>query len=64
MPGSENLGSVTCILPLPDRNVLFAGTYDRGVQLSRNGGQTWQAFGLVGAYVRQLVVGEPDWIRP
>lgn len=64
MPGSENLGSVTCILPLPDRSVLFAGTYDRGVQLSRNGGQTWQAFGLVGAYVRQLVVGEPDWIRP
>jgi hypothetical protein len=51
-------------LPLPDRQALFAGTYDRGVQLSRNGGQTWQAFGLVGAYVRQLVIGEPDWLRP
>lgn len=64
MPGSERLGSVTCILPLPDRNLLLAGTYDRGVQLSRNGGQTWKAFGLVGAYVRQLVVGEPSWLRP
>jgi len=64
MPDSELLGSVTCILPLHDRNLLLAGTYDRGVQLSRNGGQTWKAFGLVGAYVRQLIVGEPNWIEP
>jgi photosystem II stability/assembly factor-like uncharacterized protein len=64
MPNSEQLGSVTCILPLPDRNLLLAGTYDRGVQLSRKDGQTWKAFGLVGAYVRQLIVGEPNWIEP
>jgi hypothetical protein len=64
MPGSELLGSVTCILPLHDRSALFVGTYDRGVQLSRNNGKTWKAFGLVGAYVRQLVVGEPSWLRP
>ena len=54
LPGSEQLGSVTCLLPLPEQNLLLAGTYDRGVQLSRNNGQTWKAFGLVGAYVRQL----------
>jgi photosystem II stability/assembly factor-like uncharacterized protein len=64
MPGSERLGSVTCILPLHDRNALFAGTYDRGVQISRDGGKTWKAFGLVGAYVRQLVAGEASWLRP
>lgn len=64
LPGSEQLGSVTCILPLPDRNLLFVGTYDRGVQFSRNNGQTWKAFGLVGAYVRQLVLGESSWSRP
>jgi hypothetical protein len=64
MPNSEQLGSVTCILPLPEQNILLVGTYDRGVQLSRNGGQTWKAFGLVGAYVRQLVLGESSWIRP
>jgi len=64
MPGSERLGSVTSILPLYDRNALFVGTYDRGVQLSRDGGKTWKAFGLVGAYVRQLIVGEPNWLRP
>jgi len=64
LSGSERLGSVTCILPLPERNKIFAGTYDRGVQLSRNGGKTWQAFGLVGAHVRQLVVGELSWSRP
>jgi len=64
LPGSEQLGSVTCILPLPDQNMLLAGTYDRGVQLSRNDGQTWKAFGLVGAYVRQLVLGDSTWLRP
>jgi len=64
LPGSEQLGSVTCILPLPEQNMLLAGTYDRGVQLSRNNGQTWKAFGLVGAYVRQLVLGEANWLKP
>jgi len=64
MPGSEQLGSVTCLLPLPEQDMLLVGTYDRGVQLSRNGGQTWKAFGLVGAYVRQLALGEADWLKP
>jgi ligand-binding sensor domain-containing protein len=62
--GSENLGSVLCILPMDDRKTIFVGTHDRGIFVSRDSCATWQPFGLDGAQVRQLMIGEPNWLRP
>jgi hypothetical protein len=64
MPGSERLGSVLCILPMDDRKTLYAGTHDGGVFISRDAGASWQDFGLNGLQVRQLIIGEPTWIKP
>lgn len=64
MRDSEKLGTVLCILPLHERQMIFAGTYDKGVFLSVDGGQTWQNFGLEGAPVRDLLLGESSWAKP
>jgi photosystem II stability/assembly factor-like uncharacterized protein len=64
LPGSEKLGSVLCVLPMEDHKTIYAGTHDRGVVISYDAGETWKEFGLIGAHVRQLILGEPGWLRP
>ncbi|MDZ7269487.1 MAG: hypothetical protein ONB48_18890 [candidate division KSB1 bacterium] len=64
LAGSQRLGTVFCILPLPEQQLLFVGTHDQGVFRSTDGGQTWQSFGLEGATVRDLMLGEAGWARP
>ncbi|MCG3154390.1 MAG: hypothetical protein DKINENOH_00984 [bacterium] len=62
--GSQRLGTVFCILPLPEQQLVFVGTYDQGVFRSTDGGQTWQSFGLEGVPVRDLLLGDASWARP
>lgn len=59
--GAENYNTVLCIEPSPlDRNLIWAGTDDGNVQLTRDGGKTWTNFrekipGMpVGAWVPQI----------
>jgi photosystem II stability/assembly factor-like uncharacterized protein len=64
LTGSEKLGSVLCILPMGDRQTIYVGTHDRGVLVSRDAGENWKEHGLIGAQVRQLMLGEPGWLQP
>lgn len=43
-----------------DRGVVFAGTRDRGVFRSKDGGRTWARAGLNGHLVRSLAVSDDD----
>jgi len=59
--GAENYNTIICIEPSPmDRAVIWAGTDDGNVQLSKDGGKTWTNFrgkiaGMpVGAWVPQI----------
>ncbi|MBL0055229.1 MAG: hypothetical protein IPP31_03360 [Chitinophagaceae bacterium] len=59
--GAENYNTILCIEPSKlDRNLLWVGTDDGNVQLSRDGGKTWTNFrgkipGMpVGAWVPQI----------
>ena len=62
--GSEMLGTVFCILPIEDTDTIFVGTHEKGVFRSKDKGQTWQPYGLEGAPVRGLILGEPEWATP
>jgi photosystem II stability/assembly factor-like uncharacterized protein len=43
--GAENFNTIMCIEPSPkDRNVLWAGTDDGNVQVTKDGGKTWTNF--------------------
>jgi len=64
LEGSEKLGTVLCILDLEEQHTLFVGTHQRGVMKSADNGRTWQNFGLAGAPVRVLMLGESDWSKP
>ncbi|MGH7491448.1 MAG: hypothetical protein ACREOO_03530 [bacterium] len=61
---TESLGTVLCILPMDELRILFVGTHQKGVMKSADSGRTWQSFGLSGAPVRALVLGEVDWSKP
>jgi photosystem II stability/assembly factor-like uncharacterized protein len=59
--GAENYNTIMCIEPSPkDANVLWAGTDDGNVQLTKDGGKTWTNFrgkiaGMpLGAWVPQI----------
>ncbi len=59
--GAENYNTIICIEPsAKDKNVLWAGTDDGNVQLTKDGGKTWTNFrgkipGMpVGAWVPQI----------
>ena len=40
--GAENYGSILCIAPSPhDKDVIWAGTDDGEIQVTRNGGESW-----------------------
>ena len=65
--GAENYNTIICIAPSPkDRNIIWAGTDDGNVQLSRDGGKNWTNFrgkisGMpVGAWVPQIKAGSFD----
>ncbi len=62
--GAENYNSIICIEPsVKDSNVLWVGTDDGNVQLTKDGGKTWTNFrdkiaGMpVGAWVPQIRAG-------
>lgn len=51
--GAENYNTIICIEPsAKDKNVIWAGTDDGNVQLSRDGGKTWTSF-------REKIAGMP-----
>ncbi|MBS1509434.1 MAG: hypothetical protein JST86_01235 [Bacteroidetes bacterium] len=59
--GAENYNTILCIEPsAKDRNVIWAGTDDGNVQLTKDGGKTWTNFrgkipGMpVGAWIPQI----------
>ncbi len=64
LEGTEKLGTVLCILPIEELQIIFAGTHQKGVMKSIDSGRTWQNFGLAGAPVRVLMLGEGDWSKP
>lgn len=64
MEGSEKLGTVLCLLPMEEQRIIFAGTHQNGVMKSTDHGRTWRSFGLPGATVRVLFLGEEDWSKP
>ena len=56
--GAENYNTILCIEPsVKDKNILWAGTDDGNVQLTKDGGKTWVNF-------RGKIVGMPvgSWI--
>ncbi len=62
--GAENFTTILCIAPSErDRNVIWAGTDDGNVQLTKDGGKTWTNFrgkipGMpAGAWVPQIRAG-------
>jgi photosystem II stability/assembly factor-like uncharacterized protein len=62
--GAENYTTILCIEPsVRDRNVLWVGTDDGNVQLTRDGGKTWTNFrgkipGMpIGAWIPQIRAG-------
>lgn len=62
--GAENYNTIICVEPSPkDKNVLWVGTDDGNVQLTRDGGKTWTNFrgkigGMpLGAWVPQIKAG-------
>ena len=59
--GAENYNTILCIEPsVKDKNILWAGTDDGNVQLTKDGGKTWVNFrgkivGMpVGAWIAQI----------
>lgn len=61
---TEKLGTILCILPLEEQRIIFVGTHQKGVMKSEDSGRTWQSFGLTGAPVRTLMLGDADWSKP
>ncbi len=64
LEGTEKLGTVLCILTVEEPPLILAGTHQQGVMKSVDNGRTWQNFGLQGAPVRMLMLGEADWSTP
>lgn len=65
--GAENYNTIICIEPsLKDKNILWVGTDDGNIQLSKDGGKTWANFrgkipGMpVGAWVPQIRASHYD----
>ena len=59
--GAENYNTILCIEPSPkDKNIIWVGTDDGNIQLSKDGGKTWTNFrgtvpGMpVGAWIPQI----------
>jgi photosystem II stability/assembly factor-like uncharacterized protein len=65
--GAENFNTIMCIEPSPtDQGVLWVGTDDGNVQLTRDGGKTWTNFrgkipGMpLGAWIPQIRAGRSN----